>query len=156
MDNKNFLDKAQLLSNLLVNNSNEKNNYNLDKILQMFKSINSLDKNQEIEHNKNNLFPKISFENPNIKKIKSVLPFIDIEHQKNIGTFIEAMEVNHILNEYNTAKKNTNIEKNKIKKEFILAIKPHLKDNNKDLLDLMFKIIEINEITNKITLRKEE
>lgn len=150
MDNQDFLEKAKSLSNFLNNNNNTPD---IEKVIKIANSIKTLNEKQNI-NDKNNL-PNISLENPNIKTIKSVLPFLDIEHKKNVGIFIEMMEVNHILNEYRVMKNNDTIERNKLKKDAFVAIKSHLKEENRNFVDLIIKFLEINEITNKINLRKE-
>ena len=150
MDNQDFLEKAKSLSNFLNNNNNTPD---IEKVIKIASSIKTLNEKQNI-NDKNNL-PNISLENPNIKTIKSVLPFLDIEHKKNVGIFIEMMEVNHILNEYRVMKNNDTIERNKLKKDAFVAIKSHLKEENRNFVDLIIKFLEINEITNKINLRKE-
>lgn len=156
MSNQNILNKAKALSSLINNNSENENSYDFEKMMNIVNSFKLMNQQEEKKIEEPNKLPKISLENPNIKTIKSVLPFVDIEHKKNIGTFIEVMEANHILKEYNVLKNSENIEKIKLKKEAILAIKPHLEDKNKHLLDLIFKFLEINEIANKINSRKEE
>lgn len=160
MDNKDILKNTNNLYNLLNNNNsnniNTKNSEEIEKVLKIANSIKSLTKNTNEKSKKENPnVSNISLENPNIKTIKSVLPFLDLEHKKNIGVFIEMMEVNHILNEYKVMKVRDDIEKNKLKKDAIVAIKAHLKESNKDFIDLIIKFLEINEITNKINSRKE-
>lgn len=156
MDNTDIVEKAKILSNFLGNKSNKENEpdlKNISKIMNIMKEINFKKEEPIQKDTKESLFK----ENSNIKTMKSVLPYLDIEHKNNIGGFINFMEAKDVLNQYKDISLNLDKEeKMRAKKDIFLAIKPKLNEENKPLIDLLVKFIEINDIIKKFNFEKEK
>lgn len=150
-----YLMDNQLLPNLdNLNNLNklDKDTIDLENFLNLAKYIKNL--NRPANEEKDTALKEshfTAFSNNNINKIKSIIPFLDLKYRENLNSFINIILFNDIWAEYNTLKKE-NIEKTELKKQAISAIKQHMQ-NNTHLMDLIIKLLEINEIKNKINLK---
>ncbi len=95
-----FKDFDKIMS-LMSNFSNKNEKMDMFSMLDMFLPNN----NQEKEVFKSNLFEERYEEDRNIKCLKCSVPFMQYNHQKNILLFIKLMEIQKLIEIYNTKEK---------------------------------------------------
>lgn len=167
------LEQAMALSKTFQNDNKESTQQKTDdnnmegmlKMAEMFSLINKVTSKQEThkkqkEDTKNTLYTEMFNEEtyfetdintPAIKTIKSALPYLDYKYQKNIGVAIKLIEIQRILDKYSTVAVNMNITKNKNwRKNMILAIRPHMEEEKKQMIDTIIKFMDIKEIVERI------
>lgn len=171
------IQQAMELSKAFEGNNKEADdkdsNTNMDsmmKMVQMFKLMNTVSpkqkhKNEEERDNKEFLYEDFNkhvtyFEDdiniPAINTIKSALPYLDYKYQKNIGIAVKFIEIQRILDKYSSATINMDLTKSKYwRRDMILAIRPHMDEDKKKMIDTIVKFMDIKEIIEKDTNQVE-
>ncbi len=106
--------------------------------------LNMLKNNKNNEEIKENNLLKINSTN----NLKSILPFVT-EDNENMYKILNCIEINQIINKYKQAYKK--VDKAQIldlKREAILHIKQNVNENNKHIVELFLKAMEIKHIIN--------
>lgn len=87
---------------------------------------------------------------PAIKTIKSALPYLDYKYQRNIGVALKLIEIQRILDKYSSAVENMDITKNENwRKDMILAIRPHMEEEKRRMIDMLINLMEIKAILDR-------
>ncbi len=125
--------------------------------------------NLQTEENKNNLesveqedepekYSPIIFDEElqtqNMKMVKSIIPFLDLRHQKLIGTAIKFMEIQKLMQkkeEVSIAALNPRQQREDILK----AVRPYCSKSQRDNIDMIMKLFEMKEILEQAEQLKE-
>ena len=80
-----------------------------------------------------------------LKKIKDVLPFIEMPYQKNIGLMVKLMEIDKLVNNFRAMSISGEDNLN-MKRKMLMAIKPELDLRKQKLIDIFVRVMEISDI----------
>ena len=89
-----------------------------------------------------------------LKIIKTIIPFLDYSRQKKAALFIKFLEMKKVADYYeNDEIKSTLLATSKkSKKHLIRALKPHVDESQRHLLEMLEKILELNEVMERVNL----
>ncbi len=80
---------------------NDKKDMDIFSIMDMFMPA----KNVEKSYNKHNLFDDKYEEHKNVKCLKSTVPYLQYNHQKNVLILLKIVEIMELINIYNTSER---------------------------------------------------
>lgn len=91
---------------------------------------------------------------PEIKVIKSAIPFMEPQHQKVLGVMTKCMELKQIMDTYHEDNM-MNIQSMRQshpnwKSGMLLAIKPHCTQEKQYMVDMLSRVVEIKDIASKM------
>lgn len=91
-----------------------------------------------------------------MKIIKSIIPYMNINQQKLVGVFIKFMEIKNILNK----KEDESIvvqnqDEETSPKEILMAIEPYCSSDKKNMINIMLRMLELKKILVKVETLKE-
>lgn len=91
-----------------------------------------------------------------MKIIKSIIPYMNVNQQKLVGVFVKFMEIKNILN------KNENediVVQNQSEetspKDILMAIEPYCCGDKKNMVNIMLRMLELKKILVKVEALKE-
>ena len=133
----------------------EENSFNIDTaqiekimyIMKIFNNINSMSgQKEEVVENEvgTEIIEKLD-ESTALKKIKDVLPFIEMPYQKNIGLMVKLMEIDKLVNNFRAMSISGEDNLN-MKRKMLMAIKPELDLRKQKLIDIFVRVMEISDI----------
>ncbi len=133
----------------------EENSFNIDtaqiekimSIMKIFNNINSMSgQKEEVVENEvgTEIIEKLD-ESTALKKIKDVLPFIEMPYQKNIGLMVKLMEIDKLVNNFRAMSISGEDNLN-MKRKMLMAIKPELDLRKQKLIDIFVRVMEISDI----------
>lgn len=103
------------------------------------------------EFNKHMAYFENDINTPAIKTIKSALPYLDYKYQRNIGVAVKLIEIQRILDKYSSAAINMEITKDKNwRKNMILAIRPHMEKEKRQMIDMLINFMDMKEIIDRL------
>ena len=132
------------------------------QMMQMFEEAQKNSEQQDIEgENKkeeirvqNFLDDKI--ETTEIRMLKSAIPFLQQEHQRNFAIFIKMMEMKKVLEYYNNAEPRiSSVEtESDWRKGMLTAMRPHLQAERQAMLDTMLRFMNLKEMLSIMSYAK--
>ncbi len=87
-----------------------------------------------------------------LQRIKEALPHLDILYQRNIGIMIKLMEIDKLIQTFQTMSFENDGNSRGIKKKMLMAIKPEVDHKKQQILDVCVKAIEISDIVEGLRL----
>lgn len=154
MEISDMIEKAKMLSTAMGNSAESVNEEQMEQFAKMANIIKFMNEssqnNQSTEEEKENTAPKRLFdeiENPAIRAIKSAIPYLDFEYQKNLGVMIKIIELDNLIKKYkDTTLQTASVKEKGWQKEMLLAMKPELDEKKQYFIDMFLKIIDMKEI----------
>lgn len=95
-------------------------------------------------------------QNQDMKIIKSIIPYMNLNQQKMVGVFVKFMEIKNIL-----AKKDEdkvivqNQDDETLPREILMAIQPHCSGEKQNMLNIILRMLELKKILLKVETLKE-
>jgi len=141
IDFEQMVQMAKMLSNMLqpsVEQSNEENQQNTEIV--QYKPI-AFDEGIQTQ---------------DMKIIKSIIPYMNVNQQKLVGVFIKFMEIKNILNkneDEDIVVQNQSEETSP--KDILMAIEPYCCGDKKNMVNIMLRMLELKKILVKVEALKE-
>ncbi len=91
-----------------------------------------------------------------MKIIKSIIPYMNVNQQKLVGVFVKFMEIKNILNkneDEDIVVQNQSEETSP--KDILMAIEPYCCGDKKNIVNIMLRMLELKKILVKVETLKE-
>lgn len=91
--------------------------------------------------------------------IKAAIPYMNLENQRKIALLVKFIELINTMNLYNNYSINEIPELNKsntTKRDMLMAIRPSCSDKNKQLIDMILNINNLQSMFNTMNNKKNE
>ncbi len=85
---------------------------------------------------------------PGLLSIKAAIPYLDFEYQRKIGVLIKLLELKKLLEMYSQTAIQISSTKD-YKRGMLTAIRPHMTEDKRNKIDILLKLIDIDEIVRK-------
>lgn len=91
----------------------------------------------------------MQFETPAIRTIKAAIPYIDRRYRRELGVMVKLIEIDKFLNEYKGVEIMTDRGRG-VNMEMLRAVVPNLPAENRNIGEMVIKILEIRDIMQTI------
>lgn len=122
----------------------------LERIMSVVRLVKGLSEAEADAHTSNaQLQPAVSpsDEIQAINAINAAIPYLDYNYRKPIGILVKMIEMNRIINSYETMTlSNDGGSSNDRKKRMLMAIRPELDTKKQRMLDIFIRVMEIKDI----------
>lgn len=95
-------------------------------------------------------------QNQDMKIIKSIIPYMNLNQQKMVGIFVKFMEIKNILDKKDEDKVIVqNQDDETLPREILMAIQPHCSGEKQNMLNIILRMLELKKILLKVETLKE-
>lgn len=95
-------------------------------------------------------------QNQDMKIIKSIIPYMNLNQQKMVGVFVKFMEIKNILDKKDEDKVIVqNQDDETLPREILMAIQPHCSGEKQNMLNIILRMLELKKILLKVETLKE-
>jgi hypothetical protein len=136
--------------NSAQNNQGDSNSFvkmmQMMEIMKMFNKPNAANNTYEKE-----VFFDEPIFTPELKSLKAAIPYLDYPHQKNMAMLVKLIEIKKLQEMYDNQEIST-LNKDEYgdwRKGMLTAIRPHMTDEKKLMIDTVVKMLEVREMLNK-------
>ena len=113
-----------------------------------------IQENQEEEEKYLPLVFDEQLQTQNMKIVKSVIPYMSLEHQKLLGVFIKFMEIQRLL-ERREEVSVAAVSPQKQQEDMLKAMKPYCSKQNQQNINMIIRMFEMKEILKQVEDLKE-
>ena len=132
------------------------------ELVQLFNSQTNLGVEEKAEEIKDEgepeKYPPIIFDEQlqtqNMKMIKSIIPYMDLNHQKLFGVIIKCMEIQKLMERKEDVSAASLNPKHQ-REDMLKALKPYCSKQNQQNIDMLMKLFEMKEILKQVEELKE-
>lgn len=91
-----------------------------------------------------------------MKIIKSIIPYMNLNQQKLVGVFVKFMEIKNILEKKDDDKVIVqNQDDETLPREILMAIQPYCSGDKQNMLNIILRMLELKKILLKVETLKE-
>ena len=128
----------------------------MSKMMQLMKMLNdttAMEKENDEKADLDIRYFDDKLQTQEIRILKSAIPFLDVRQQKSLAMLVKIMEIKKVMEYYNNPEIRTaeaasynNADQQKLwKKHMLMAIRPHLERDQRNMTDMLIKYIDIKE-----------